>query len=807
MAEPKYIDRPPRIQPELPKHEFEIPPPPNKEEGGNQLLIQVALPLLTIIGYVFVAAAGGRSALLLIPMGIAVVGSSALAFYTARRNKQLRAEKEAAYHERLLELRSEMDRYHDAQRRFYNYNYPDPATVLALAATAASQATTTPSPNGQPPQARLWERRTSDGDFGRLRLGIGTLPSTVTYEISQADNFDDPQMRDALRLDNDSRYVSDVPITIPLRQPAGDKVAQDAPPVRHALGIAGNKEAGVYACARAILTHYAAFHAPTDARLYVLGQNKTPWQWATPLPHCQEAKGQTLCFEDDQDREAGKEKSNVYQFLKILRRTLDERKLRLEDQNNRADVTLPFLLIVVDLLRPLPDNSRLKDLESDPAFSLLFEEGVRLGAAVIFLVPTRAQIPGGCNAVVEVTVLEPNADPDPSHRHEVSFIYAEVGVNTPRYVGRADFLPRVEAVTEFARQLSPLTIRKSYGADLPLSVPLLDMLNVSSIEELRQQTLENWERSQKTAEWLKAPIGRLSGGDVRALTLSADADGVHGLVAGSTGSGKSELLMTLILALALHYDPSIINFVLVDFKGGTAFDPFKTLPHCVDIVTNLSTSAVERMFAAIKAELNRRQALNVATESKHIVHYRERGLHAPPYGQSKSIKDKTYSTAPYPHLFIIIDEFAEMIAEKPEFKAELNSITRLGRALGVTLILAAQRPSGVTDQMRANIKFRICLRVETREESSEVLRRPDAAYLPNGVPGRGYLQVGNESIEVVQVAYSGGEYTGAQQSRPKVIWKNRPKAADSSPAEEEAPKLYKVLVDMVKETAQTHSLR
>ena len=200
------------------------------------------------------------------------------------------------------------------------------------------------------------------------------------------------------------------------------------------------------------------------------------------------------------------------------------------------------------------------------------------------------------------------------------------------------------------------------------------------------------------ADWLKVTIGVVSGNRLREMHLEAKKDGVHGMVAGGTGAGKSELLMTLIVGLALNYDPSVLNFVLVDYKGGGAFQPFGDLPHCVDIITNLNKSAVKRMFTAINAEMQRRQKLNADTGTKDIVEYRAKGLHL--------------SHEPYPHLFIIIDEYAEMITDNPEFKDELDSITRVGRAQGVNLLLASQRPTGVSDQMRANIKLRICLRVE-----------------------------------------------------------------------------------------------
>ena len=165
-------------------------------------------------------------------------------------------------------------------------------------------------------------------------------------------------------------------------------------------------------------------------------------------------------------------------------------------------------------------------------------------------------------------------------------------------------------------------------------------------------------------------MGLMAGNKARSLVFSAKRDGVHGMVAGSTGSGKSELLISLITGMALNYDPSVLNFVLVDYKGGGAFSEFVALPHCVDIITNLAPDGVTRMFTAIQAEMRRRQALNVETKTKNIVEYRQKGLH---------------HVKPYPFLFIIIDEFAEMIADRAEFKGELESITRVGRAQGISI--------------------------------------------------------------------------------------------------------------------------
>ncbi|MGD2145106.1 MAG: FtsK/SpoIIIE domain-containing protein [Anaerolineae bacterium] len=805
MSTVRYIERPPRLQPGLPSGEVGIPDPPEEERNPSRPLVQVFMPLVSIVGYVLMSISGnGRNLLIMIPMAISVVVSMGMALHSHYEGRKRRRARQAAYLEGLIELRKEMATQHGIQRRFYRHNYPDPSQVLRIA-YEAHRGELDANQKGRL-GTRLWERRPSDPDFGALRLGLGTRPSTVVYALSKPSGPEDPLVRSAMRLAEDSCVLGDVAITIRLCPSASERneveCAQDA------LGVVSGSAQDAYAFMGALLVHYSAFHAPTDAGLYILGLHsaRSAWRWLSQLPHCgDEGSRDALCFEDQSDRDGDRDQSKAFRFLRRLRAVLEERQMRLREEDQDADVTRPFLLVVVDMLATVPPESALAELESDPGISLLMAEGSRLGAAILFLVPELGLVPGGCQAVIELTSM-PKGEGQTGE--EIGFRFAEVGVNTARHAGRADVIRSTQALEQFARYLEPLRVRESYGADLPRSVLMLDMLQVTTAQELRQRILANWQSCQRPdqADWLQSALGMLSGGDIRRLKFSADADGVHGLIAGSTGSGKSELLMTMILSLAYNYDPSIVNFVLVDFKGGAAFEPFRKLPHCVDIVTNLRGNAVERMFAAIMAEIHRREAINVATGSKHIVHYRKNGLHEPPYGHPVTVKGQALKTAPYPHLFVFIDEFAEMIAENPEYKAQLNSITRLGRALGITLILAAQRPTGVTDQMRANIKFRIALRVETREESSEVLRRPDAAYLPTGIPGRGYLQVGNENVELIQVAWTGSEFHGGvEEKTPDVIWHDRSRKGSASSADE-LPKVFEVMVDTMANLAREHSL-
>jgi len=813
MPDKIFIDRPPRIEPQIPSGQFTIPNPPDTKENAGQLLQQAMLPMIMIVGYILASAIGGSrggsNLTMMLPMGLSVLATVALALYSRAKDRKMREEAEAAYKRRISELRRKMESEHEEQRIYYFYNYPDAEKTLGIAADINR------SGDGRQEEirsgTRLWERRPNDHDFMYLRLGISTRLSTVIYKIGENEKTESPLMREATRLAEDSRLLYDVPVTIPMmfqvddtekkkveqkkqeEQSKEEEEAQAAKSatIRHSIGITGKSSEKVHAYLRTMLVDYATFQSPQDTTLYVAGtsQARQYWRWAYALPHCVGSdRSETLLFEND-EKPGENEADNMRLFWKNIRTTLERRRMRLQDKESGGDVKLPFMLVVVDAMTPAPDWSCLHDLEGEAAISTILMDGQMLGAGILFLVSDRSKVPSRCMSVIEV-------ENDPMDEEAAVFRYAETGFNSILYVGNTKLVSTQEKAREFSRSLEMVDVRRGYGSSLAATVTLMEMLNVTTLDQLQQMALENWRRSMdpKQADWLYTAVGLLSGNEPRVLTFSAKADGVHGIIAGSTGSGKSELLMTMIIGLALNFNPSVLNFVLVDYKGGSAFEPFKHLPHAVDIVSNLDQSATARVFASIIAELDRRQRLNTYTNSKDIVHYRRKGLNLEP------------DRPPYPHLFIIIDEFAEMISGNAEYKAQLESITRLGRALGVTLILAAQRPVGVTDQMRANIKFRISLRVETPDDSREVLRRSDAAFLPPGIPGRGYLQIGNENIELIQTAYTGGDYKGPQEENvmPNVIWVDRPRKSAAQKSTE-PPKLYDVIVEMMANLAQKES--
>ncbi|MBI3361831.1 MAG: hypothetical protein HY023_12050, partial [Chloroflexi bacterium] len=800
----QYIDRPPRIQPELPVADVKIPKPPDPNQGAQQPIITVLLPLVTIIGFIFVSGSG--NALFIIPLGLAMVLSVAVTIYTASQQGKEYEVKKKAYQELLAQMRQDMLRSHNTQRIYYRYNYPDPVTVQDIAARKETSRF----------GSRLWDRRPTDSDFGAIRLGIGSRPSSVIYKLDQSQDALDasPLWKDARKLADDSRILTEAPITIPLRPFEKDKesgganndkenqnqnqdeetetdrtAVPEAIAARQSIGIIGQNTSNTGDFARALLVNFTAFHSAIDTRLYVVGlpAAKPGWQWAEWLPHCNE-RGVALDDAVDLDKPKqfdqlcfAPEKDKVIAFWKRIKRELDTRQVRLaetkddEQKKGSSDVTLPFLVIVVDLLGDAPADSPLNDVASEDVVATINQQGPRLGASILFLANEPSKIPSDCSAMIEVA----------SVGGKVVFRYTEVGLNTPRYIGEADGVSAADARQNFAARIRRLDIRRPFGADLPRSVDLLQMQSV--IESRRVATVDqlpiqaNWERSilPANSEWLNAPIGMISLRDVRNLVFSAKegGDGVHGMIAGTTGSGKSELLLTLIGELAIKYDPRIVNFVLVDFKGGAAFEPFKKLPHCVDILTNLQANAVERMFIALQAVMDERSTLLARSGMKDLVDYRKKA----PY-----LRDDTLPRT-FPHLFIIVDEFAEMITANPDYKAKFESVTRLGRAFGVTLILATQRPAGVvTDQMRSNMKFRICLRVETSDDSKELLGRPDAAFLPN-LGGRGYIQVGNDVLQGAQIARAGGDYSDNRTEILRdVIWLDDeplsgPSASDNAP--------------------------
>ena len=399
---------------------------------------------------------------------------------------------------------------------------------------------------------------------------------------------------------------------------------------------------------------------------------------------------------------------------------------RREEQGELTSVPLPYLVVVL----ACPDF-----LEGEPAAKYLLNPKKEHGLTVLYLAKSREELPNQCEFAIACDKGE--------------FRFQEDGIEVR---ARPDPIAS-EGMEKFFRRLSAIRIKETeQGGEIPASLTFYELYGVSSAREL--QAARRWRRN-RTYENMRVPVGRKAGG-ICYLDVHEKYHGPHGLVAGTTGSGKSEMLQAYILSLAVNFRPEDVNFFIIDFKGGGMANLFSGLPHLAGQISNLSGNQIRRAMISIKSENKRRQQLFGRCGVNNI-------------GDYSRMFEEGGAKQPVAHLFIIVDEFAELKREEPEFMRELISVAQVGRSLGVHLILATQKPGGtVDDNIWSNTRFRICLRVQNRQDSSDVLHKPDAAYLTGA--GSGYLQVGNDEVyERFQSAWSGAPSRKEQASISAVM--------------------------------------
>jgi len=614
-------------------------------------------------------------------------------FYTYfhQKNKYRRTivKREARYKEVLEKYNGRIGESYDSQKDAIEQPNPSPQACLERVEGV---------------DHRLWERSYEDPDFLFPRLGTGDMPLAV--EVNAPDQEvaldPDPLITRAQELADSFSPVKDVPILLPLRA-AG------------VAGLAGPRGA-VLDTARALLVQLAASHPPDEVKIAAIfpADEGEDWGWARWLPH--------TWTEDRSRRLLADSRESAHELFVHLYDLLNRRQFREDGAAGKGAPLLPcYVVFLAD-----PDLA-----EGEPALHLLLSDGPRLGAFPIFLGDDLESLPRGCSVIAQV------------EEGKGSLLFTEKGEGAIPFTLDA---VGAEPAERFSRAMAPIQLKgASKASEIPAKVDLLDLWGTSDVRELEADLRWSYNHPYDS---LAVPIGMKAGGNPLLFDLHEKAHGPHGLVAGATGSGKSELLQSIIGALAVHFHPHEVAFVIVDYKGGGMSNAFLQLPHLMGVMTNLQGNLATRALIALKSELGRRQQLLAGMDVNHIDAY-----------QRKWRGGET--DVPLPHLIIVIDEFAELKSEQPDFMKELVSTVRLGRSLGVHLILATQKPSGIVDeQIWGNTKFRICLRVERTEDSAEVLKRPDAANI--NLPGRAYLQVGNnELFELFQSAYSGAPYSAA----------------------------------------------
>ncbi|MEV6341908.1 FtsK/SpoIIIE domain-containing protein [Actinoplanes sp. NPDC051851] len=543
------------------------------------------------------------------------------------------------------------------------------------------------------PRSRLWERRKYDPDWLHLRVGTADLPSAIVVDEPTRDPSGRPEA---------PRTLSNVPVTLPLAECG-------------VIGFAG-PEGTAQALGRWAVAQIATLHSPLDIQIVVLAgpAGQESWNWVRWLPHCRAGAAQGLAVLVGVDAES------VGRRVAALLDMVDHRAAIRRDTGS-AGFREPDVVVVLD------GSRRLRSL---PGVARLLRDGPAVGVYALCLDASERLLPGECRAV---TVL------DSSGLRVAQAGAAEiVGV-------RGDF-PQPAGCERLARAMAPIrdvSIDEDDAA-LPGSSRLLEVLDLDPPSP--QAIVARWGIEGRTTA---AVIGESFDGP---FAIDLRRDGPHGLIAGTTGAGKSELLQTIVAALAVANRPDAMTFVLVDYKGGSAFGSCVDLPHTVGMVTDLDEHLVRRALESLSAELRRREHLLAAAGAKDIEDYTRGAATAP-------------GRAPLPRLLIVIDEFASMARDLPDFVTGVVNIAQRGRSLGIHLILATQRPGGVVSpEIRANTNLRIALRVTDVAESQDVINAPDSARISKSTPGRAFARLGHASLVPFQTSRVGGRRIGAGQA-------------------------------------------
>jgi DNA segregation ATPase FtsK/SpoIIIE, S-DNA-T family len=599
----------------------------------------------------------------------------------------------------LAGLRSQLRDIARRQHHTAHHRHPDPRSLWAVAGH------------------RLWERRRTDSDFGEVRAGVGTGPLAVPLRATDSRQQPDPATAAARqRLLDTYAAVADLPVTLPVTG-------------HQRVILSGHLDVAA-GLARTIVAQLATFHSPDDLRVAVCAgpSRRVAWEWVKWLPH------------------AG--------------------------HPTRTDAVGPVRLVAGSM----PHLAELvTELVTDPSPDAPGEQRPHLlivhdsGAAPAGPPPAGpgAGFPAAASGVTLLDVAHPGA-PAPGPGDAVCEVdTARLRIRTAGD-GHRDGTPEVLSVVEaevLARRLAPLRPpagdlhavpdRPGHGA------PDLTVL-FGTGDPRRFDPATGW-RPRPVGDRLRVPIGAGEDGTPVLLDLkesAAGGAGPHGLLIGATGSGKSELLRTLVLSLAATHSSEELNLVLVDFKGGATFAPLERLPHTAAVITNLADELplVDRMTDALNGELVRRQEL-----------LRQAG-NCP--GRAEYVRARADGAAlpPLPVLLVVCDEFSELLAARPDFIELFVQIGRVGRSLGVHLLLASQRlEEGRLRGLDTHLSYRIGLRTFSALESRAVLGVPDAYELPRA-PGHGYLRCGTDPLVRFRAAYVSGP---AGTDPPAVVARDR----------------------------------
>lgn len=703
------------MPPEVPRERLSVSAPPQAPQENNaSTWLFILLPLLSSISMAAYMVTFGRPWLIVLGIVMVVVSigvTIAVRWQIRSSGRRTRDRLRDRFDEHLTDIRRQARAVGRLQRQASAFAYPSPERLFAIAAGLR----------------RVWERRSTDDDFLKVRLGVGRGPLALEIkEGGRADpvaEYDRHSQRAAKDVVAAHALVGGQPAWIDL---AGAGVVSLLGPVEQTRAVA-----------RALLVQVAVLHAPDDVEVAVCGDGGPDWEWAKWLPHVhdQDARGAEAgvvplvaenfdgladFLEDRLDR-AQRERTERETLLGARRGTGPERRL----------------VVVLDGYRPDAEWARLP-----LTARLMAEAGPATGIAVVCLVgrdkedPERVDVRARVDAQGGITF---------SSRNPALHSVVEDAVADRVHPALCE---------QIARSLAPLRLSGEREQVLSRTVSLPEMLDVPDLAEYDPP--KHW-RAPDDEALLRVPIGVTGDGEYLPLDLKESAQGgfgPHGLVVGATGSGKSELLRTLVTGLTMRHSPETLSLVLVDFKGGATFSGVTELPHVAGLITNLADdlALVDRMRAALQGEQQRRQRM--LRDAGHVDSLRDYQVRQAAGGTDVHGRP----LEPLPYLLIVVDEFGELLSQRPDFIDLFVQIGRVGRSLGMHLLLATQRlEEGRLRGLEAHLSYRICLRTFSAAESRTAIGTPDAYRLPP-IPGSAYLKVDESVYERFRVAHVTAPY-------------------------------------------------
>lgn len=691
--------RSPRIIYREPAEKRKIAKPPAKPTKPSEQLARVIVPPLVMIAAFVVVSIFQRNGFYLIIMLSMTVVTVIFAITSYLKNlRQYRAnikERDESYRAYLKEKSHELHKAAEEQRHALFYHYPDIGKIRDMAVRI---------------DPRIYEKTMFHHDFLMYRAGTGDVKSSfpIEFNLEEFTQEKDELVEEARKIWSQYLTLENVPVTATLAECPVGYIGQ-----RHL----------VLEQLQLLAVQIALFHSYHDVQFVVIfpEEEKEKWNWMRWLPHASLREMNVRGFVYH-ERSRDQVLNSLYQILK-------DRKLSLEEKGNKNGKIYfsPHFVIFITDEKLILDHTIMEYLNEDPT---------EIGVSLVFVEDVLQSLPEHVKTVIDIRDAQ----------------YGNIMIENGELVNKRfkpDHFPADFNKEDISRALAPLNHLQNLKNAIPESVTFLEMYGVEKVEDLAIEA--RWARNE-TYKSLAVPLGLRGKEDIVQLNLHEKAHGPHGLIAGTTGSGKSEIIQSYILSLAVNFHPHEVAFLLIDYKGGGMANLFRKLPHLAGTITNLDGAQSMRALASIKAELEKRQRLFGEYNVNHINQYQK-------LYKSREAKE------PMPHLFLISDEFAELKSEQPDFMKELVSTARIGRSLGIHLILATQKPSGVVDdQIWSNSKFKLALKVQNTSDSMEILKTPDAAEIT--LPGRAYLQVGNNEIyELFQSAWSGANYVPDQDDQ------------------------------------------